>query len=144
MKRIILIILFLILGLFTFSGCRQNSKIKLIENEDYFVRGEFTGKYLDLTKRGYYIDSYNQPNAPYLYIICMGVKNTGGYHLKIKKVQRDGEKTEILVEEIEPDKDSIVTTALTYPTIIVEFPEYVENIVIKNTVGEEYSKLKDY
>ena len=44
------------------------------------------------------------------------------------------------VEEIVPDKGSTVTMAFTSPTIIVEFPKYQENIIIKNTKGEEFTE----
>ena len=134
----------MILVVLVFTGCDKSNKIKLVENTDYFLRGEFEGKYLDITKRGYYIDSFDYPNAPYLYIICMGEKSTGGYSLKIKEVNKIDEKIEIIVEEIIPTKDETVTTALTYPTIIVEFPKYQENITIKNTKGEEFTELQNY
>ena len=143
MKRKYVLLLLLLVALFTFTGCSNNSKTKLVENKDYYVKGEFTGKYLDIKKRGYYIDSLDEPNAPYYYIICMGEKNTGGYSLKIKEVNRDNNKTEIIVEEIEPGKNETVTMAFTTPTIVVEFPEYQENIVIKNTNNEEFTYLND-
>ena len=41
--------------------------------------------------------------------------------------------TEVIVEEIVPADDAMVTMVLTSPTITIEFPEYQENIVIKNT-----------
>ena len=31
--------------------------------------------------------------------------------------------------------------AFTYPTVMIEFPEYQDNIVIKNTKGEEFKYL---
>ena len=143
MKRKYVLLLLLLVALFTFTGCSNNSKTKLVENKDYYVKGEFTGKYLDIKKRGYYIDTLDEPNAPYYYIICMGEKNTGGYSLKIKEVNRVDNKTEIIVEEIEPGKNETVTMAFTTPTIVVEFPEYQENIVIKNTNNEEFTYLND-
>ncbi len=143
MKRKYVLLLLLLVALFTFTGCSNNSKTKLVENKDYYVKGEFTGKYLDIKKRGYYIDTLDEPNAPYYYIICMGEKNTGGYSLKIKEVNRVDNKTEIIVEEIEPGKNETVTMAFTTPTIVVEFPEYQENIVIKNTHNEEFTYLND-
>lgn len=143
MKRKYVLLLLLLVALFTFTGCSNNSKTKLVENKDYYVKGEFTGKYLDIKKRGYYIDTLDEPNAPYYYIICMGEKNTGGYSLKIKEVNRDNNKTEIIVEEIEPGKNETVTMAFTTPTVVVEFPEYQENIVIKNTNNEEFTYLND-
>ena len=118
MKKKYLLILFIILSIFI-----------------------FTGKYLDITKRGYYMDTLDEPNAPYYYIICMGEQNTGGYSLKIKEVNQVEDKTEIIVKEIEPYKGEIVSMSFTYPTIIVEFPKKQENIVIKNTKGEEFTRL---
>lgn len=136
--------------LFVFNGCNKSdnkkeinndSKIKLVEGTDYNINEEFKGKYLDITKRGYYIDTLDQPNAPYYYIICMGEKNTGGYSLKIKEVNKIDDQIEVIVEEIIPSNDAIVTMAFTYPTIILEFPEYQENIIIKNTNNDVFNLL---
>ena len=129
MRKKCILILLVVFCLLLFTGCNKNDKTKLIEGTDYNVKGEFTGKYLDISKRGYYIDTLNQPNAPYLYIICMGKKNTGGYSLKVKEVNSIDGKTEIIVEEIIPDKGDMVTMAITNPTIIVEFSKYQENII---------------
>ena len=71
----------------------------------------------------------------------MGLKNTGGYSLKVKEVNSIDRKTEIIVEEITPDKGDMVTMAITNPTIIVEFSIYQENIIIKNTEGQIFEKL---
>ena len=141
MKRKICLIVLIVLCAFLFVGCSKDGKERLVENKDYYVNGEFTGKYLDLTKRGYYIDTLNQIDAPYFYIICMGEKSTGGYSIKIKEVNKVGDTTEVIVEEIEPKEGSIVTMAFTYPTVMIEFPEYQDNIVIKNTKGEEFKYL---
>ena len=143
-KKIYYLVIIMITALIFFSGCNNILKTKLIENKDYFIKGKFTGKYLDTTKRGYYIDTLNQPNAPYYYIICMGEKNSGGYGLEIKAVNKIDNTTEIIVKEITPKKDEIVTMAFTYPTVIVEFPEYQDNIIIKNTKGEEFIELDNY
>ena len=72
----------------------------------------------------------------------MGEKNTGGYSLKVKEVNKIDEQTEIIVEEIEPKKNESTTMAFTYPTIVVEFPQEQENIIIKNTEGKEFTKLE--
>ena len=141
MRKKCILILLVVFCLLLFTGCNKNDKTKLIEGTDYNVKGEFTGKYLDISMRGYYIDTLNQPNAPYLYIICMGQKNTGGYSLKVKEVNSIDGKTEIIVEEIIPDKGDMVTMAITNPTIIVEFSKYQENIIIKNTEGQIFEKL---
>ena len=141
MKNKSFLILIVVLCLFVFSGCNKNDKSKLTEGVDYKINGEFTGQYLDISKRGYYIDTLNQPNAPYFYVICMGQKSTGGYSLKIKEVKDVDGKIEIIVEEIVPDESDMVTMAITTPTIIVEFSKYQENIIIKNTEGQIFEKL---
>ena len=138
MKKKCFLILIAVISILMITGCSKN---KLKEGIDYNVNGEYKGQYLDITKKGYYIETYNSPEAPYLYIICMGEKNTGGYSLKIKEVNKNNETTEIIVEEINPPKNAPVTMAFTYPTIVVEFPKYQENIVIKNTKGEIFNEL---
>ncbi len=149
MKRKYYLVLLLFISLFVFVGCNKEKELidatKLVENKDYFVRGEHNVKYLDLTKRGYYIDTLNEPNAPYFYIICMGEKNTGGYSLEVKEVYRtDDNETVVIVKENTPGKNDMVTQALTYPTLMIEFPTYQEEITIKNTEGVEFLELKDY
>lgn len=141
MKNKHILILVVMLCLVVFTGCNKNDKTKLTEEVDYKIKGEFTGKYLDISKRGYYIETLNQPDAPYFYIICMGQKNTGGYSLKIKEVNSSDGTIEIIVEEIVPSKGDNVSMAITTPNIIVEFSKYQENIVIKNTKGQIFDKL---
>ena len=143
MKKKFLFILLVVMCLFSFTGCENNeNKSKLVENTDYKVNGEYKGKSFNLAKRGYYIDTTNEHSSPYLYIICMGQKSSGGYSLKVKEVNKSGNKTEVIIEEIAPNDNDIVTMALTTPTIVVEFPKYQDNIVIKNTNGEEFKLLK--
>ena len=69
----------------------------------------------------------------------MGKKDTKGYSLKIKEVNKVDEKTEIIVEEVTSTKNTELS-----PTIVVEFPNYQDGIIIKNTKGEEFTELKDY
>ena len=67
MKRKYGLVLFLVLSLFVFAGCTKEeekvSRTTLVENKDYYVRGEHNVKYLDLTKRGYYIDTLDEPDV---------------------------------------------------------------------------------
>lgn len=146
MKKKFLVVLLLVIGIFAFAGCKkteETSKGKLVENKDYFIR-TYGGQYLDITKRGYYIDTLDEPNAPYYYIICMGEKSTGGYSLTVKEITRVDGKTEVIVNENTPGPNDIVTQAFTYPTLMIEFPKAQENIVIKNANGEEFQQLSDY
>ncbi len=137
MKRKYFLLLLVIICGVLLTGCEK--KTKLVENKDYFVKGEYEGKYLDVSKRGYYIDTLNQPNAPYFYIVCMGEKGHIGYNLKVKEVNKSKHKTEVIIEEIAPNKGE--TLEYTNATLIIEFPSSQKNITIKNTKGEEYKRL---
>ena len=97
MKKKYYLILLMLICLFAFVGCNKNNENtenkttnKLREGKDYYIMGEYTGKNFDVTKRGYYFDTLNQPDAPYFYIICMGEKNTGGYSFLTTKLTRSG------------------------------------------------------
>ena len=112
----------------------------LEEGIDYEIDTTYNGQTF-VDERGYYIDSLNEPNAPYYYIICMGLKNTGGYNIKVKEVNKIDDLTEIIVEETSPSSTDAVSQAITFPKVVVKFPEYQENIKIKNTNDEEFIEL---
>lgn len=59
MKGKLFLLFIVILCLFIFTGCKKDEKIWLTENKDYFIRRNVTGRYLNITKRGYYIDAVN-------------------------------------------------------------------------------------
>jgi len=120
----------------------SNVSTQLVENVDYIIDKEYPVDNFDLLKRGYYIDSLDEPNAPYYYIICMGTKSSSGYDIKVKEINKKNNLTEIIVEEISPEGIALVMPAFTYPKVVVKFPEYQENISIKNTKGEEYTNLE--
>lgn len=91
---------------------------------------------------GYYIDSLNQPNAPYYYIITMGPKNTGGFYLKVQNVSfDDDENVLVTVQEIFPDTQDNVTDALTCPSVVIEFSHAPRSIIIQNQEGVTYPYL---
>lgn len=95
------------------------------------------------TERGYYIDTLNQPNAPYYYFITSGEKNTGGYSIKVKSMDVDNEgNAKVIVIEENPPKDAIVTMAFTYPTVVIEVNKAFKSIKIENTSGIEFQEIK--
>ena len=122
----------------------SNVSPQLIENVDYIIDHEYPIENWDLTRRGYHIDSIDEPNAPYYYIICMGEKPSSGYSINVKEINKKNDSIEIIVEEssISEGKMAVVLTVLTYPSVVVKFPEYQENIVIKNTKGVEFTELE--
>lgn len=97
------------------------------------------------SERGYYVDTLNQPNAPYYYIISMGEQNTGGYSIKITDVKIDeNNNVNVTVKEKEPKQGEVTTMGFTCPTCELELSEEPNSITIKDTNGNEYERKNRY
>ena len=95
------------------------------------------------SKRGFYVDTENRPNAPWYYTIAMGMQVTGGYGIDVEDVRIDNNNNvEIIVRETVPEPGSIVTQALTYPTCMVKFDRKPTTIIIGNTDEEIFQEIK--
>ena len=95
------------------------------------------------SEKGYYVDTLNQANAPYYYIISMGEKGSGGYSIEITDVKIDEKNNvNVTVKENSPQEDDIVTMAFTYPTCTLELSKYPNSITIKDEKGNEYEYVK--
>lgn len=100
---------------------------------DYFQKSK---------KPGYYIDTLDEPNAPYFFFITSGRKNTGGYGVEIVNIEVDENKNMVVtVEFTSPKLSDVVTQAITYPCAQLTVSEYPASIVIKTTGGLELPVL---
>ncbi|EYE88901.1 hypothetical protein Q428_05690 [Fervidicella metallireducens AeB] len=85
---------------------------------------------------------YENPSDGYIYIsIFAGEKPTGGYGIKVLQVEDNEGKTNVLVREISPSPNDIVTQALTYPYVNIRAKSITPNIYVKNELGFEYPLL---
>jgi len=148
---LILIIIFVLVSLIFIMGKRNKNGFKKFATEgtisgiSYTIHDDYNHGNYDYSKRGYYVDTLNQPNAPYYFIITMGEKNTGGYSIFITDIKIDKEKNvEVIVKETEPKPGSIVTMAFTYPACCLELNVPVNNIKIINTDGEIFNLISDF
>lgn len=109
-------------------------------NLTYTIDNNMNNYDSNYSKRGVYYDTANRPNAPQYFIISMGKQNTGGYSINIEKVDTDENgNIEIIVKEIKPTSNDIVTEAITYPICQLELQGRTnKNVIIKNTEGEEF------
>lgn len=82
-----------------------------------------------------------EENGYYYVGIFSGRKNTAGYSIKVLSVEDNEGKTNILVEEKDPDKDSTVAQVITYPYTIIKIKGVTPNMNIKNTKGESFSRV---
>lgn len=89
-------------------------------------------------KRGY---AFFADNGEYIIFVGLGEKPTGGYAIEVKRIEDVEGITKILVEEIEPGVDDVVTQALTYPYTIVRAKGITENFEVVNQKGESFSLL---
>lgn len=75
-------------------------------------------------------------------LISSGRKNTGGYEINIKSSNINSGTLKIVVEEISPTPDAIVTQAITYPHIILKVDEPFRTLKVINTNGAEFKPIK--
>lgn len=108
----------------------------------YKINNEMGSNNSRYAERGVYYDTLNSPNAPSYYFIAMGKQNTGGYLIKIEKVEIDeNENVKVNVSEIYPGPGTTVTMAFTYPVCCLELSKKPKSIEIKNTQGEVFNYI---
>ena len=90
---------------------------------------QYDSKY---SKRGYYIEKMNDTDSVIL-TIAMGMKNSGGYSIRIKSFSIYSGYVDIEVEETSPESGHIVTQAVTYPCVKIKFDKKPDIIHIINT-----------
>lgn len=123
------------------------SKSGVLSGIKYEINPDFGGYPLYIRNKGYYIDTLNQPNAPYFYVISMGECPSGGYDIEIVEIKIDDDKNvKVLVKETTPSdypSGTSFTMAITFPTVGLTLSEAANTIEIKNTKGEIYKEIKE-
>ena len=109
-------------------------KYEILSNSDHY-----NNKFKD---RGYTYEVDDKYESA-IYTIAMGEKPSGGYSIEIKKVKINRDTATIYVSEKVPDKNEVVTEALTYPIVQIKFnflPSFVE--IINSETNVLFRKLK--
>jgi len=107
------------------------------EKLGYSINNELSNTDSQFKERGIYYDTYNRPDAPHIFTIASGMKNSGGYAIKIDKVNIDNlGNIEVIVKEMSPNKENNVTASLIYPICQITFKTYPENIIFKTENNE--------
>ena len=89
-------------------------------------------------RRGYYI---GEDRAGDIYVaVAAGAHSTGGYSISIEKVEIRSDEAHIFVAETEPDRNSVVTMAFTYPTALVRFNKMPKKITVTGKDGEVFER----
>lgn len=130
----------------------EHENIENIEYEiinDYEDLNEINDDYnfsnCSCTSKGYCIGTLTGHNRPIVYKICMGEKPTGGYSIKISKVEiTKNRDVKVIVEKHSPAKGEIVTQAFTYPECAIEFEyPYPNSVKIVDKNGNQYGNLSN-
>ena len=94
---------------------------------------QYDSKY---SKRGYYFEKMNDTDSVIL-TIAMGMKNSGGYSIRINNLFIYSGHADIEVEEASPESGQIVTQVVTYPCVKIKFNKKPDIIYITNTKTHE-------
>ena len=96
---------------------------------------------LMVKERGYYVDTLDEPNAPYFIVICAGEKNTGGYDIKIIDIGLQDGELWITVEETSPAPGDMVTQAFTYPYCVLKLNKMPPKFYVIDKSGKVLSDV---
>ena len=140
-----MLLILIILFLKNSSSSKQDSELLSIEKTGVISGVQYSinnNCIKDREEKGYYVDTYNQPDAPYFYMIYLGKRYTGGYSLEIVDLDIDNElNVDVLVKESKPCKDCIVEQVITYPCINLKLNKKANTISIKDTDGNIFNEL---
>ena len=74
----------------------------------------------------------------------MGEKPTGGYSINVEKIEIDRSEATIYVNETIPPEDAVVTLAVTYPIVQIEFKNIPSIVnVINVETDEKFPLIKE-
>ena len=91
---------------------------------------------------GYYLDSLDEPNAPFFFFITSGKQKTGGYDVIVTGLEVDeNDHMTITVAFVSPAPDDVVTQEITYPMTQVTVDHYPAELTIKTIDGTELERL---
>lgn len=125
MKRLLCMFLILVLGL-SVIGCSKNDsssdadceplEFEIMDEND--VSQKIKEKMFEKKDEPYFF-TYGDKKDMFI-AIGYGAMPTGGYSIKIESVELCGDKIIIKSELIAPSKEEVVTTAISYPGIILK------------------------
>ena len=93
-------------------------------------------------KRGYFIETLDQPDSPYYIIINAGEYASGGYDIRIVDLNIDDQgRFVITVDETSPAPGSEVTAVMTYPYCGLKVNKVPDKLKIVDSNGCEIARV---
>lgn len=102
---------------------------------------EFLMRKINLYKDKEGFVSYRDLNSEYLYVAVMrGEKTTGGYGVEVKSVEEIKGRIILNIQEVDPDKNDMLTEVITYPYTIIraKVPNFMK-VTVQNLQGRNYN-----
>lgn len=135
---IILLVLSYYLGYINCNGCRDFCIKGEIKEELVSIPSEGTINNISYkivscsqynkSNRGYYIGNIAGRNT---YIITSGQRSTGGYTIQIKNIKVYDKDVIVQVFETGPDATDVVTQAITYPAVCIQFDQELDSFKVE-------------
>lgn len=102
---------------------------------------EFLMRKINLYKDKEGFVSYRDLNSEYLYVAVMrGEKTTGGYGVEVKSAEEIKGRIILNIQEVDPDKNNVLTEVITYPYTIIraKVPNFMK-VTVQNLEERNYS-----
>ena len=94
----------------------------------------------DFNERGFYMGEDAGGSGEVYVTVAAGQRSSGGYGIAVSQVEVVDEEVNIVVYESYPDPDSVVTMALTYPTVKVKLSRMPAKVTVTGVDGEIFEQ----
>lgn len=151
----------LLILVFVLAGCQNNEEVPIVTEPvteepateepvetsiayDLLDAAELPNFELMKLTRGFY--AYVDSEGNTIVWISQGEKPTGGFYLEVVEVTVTDNHLKVVVSEVEPGAEDMVTQAFTYPNISIILDGVYDEITVINTDEEAFNELleEDY
>ena len=113
----------------------------IIVKFDYEIIDDLDDGNSKYEKRGIY---YEEDNDVANVTVASGEKPSGGYSIKVDKIETEGKDVTIYVYEIKPTKNKVVSTVITYPVVQIKFNPIPSKVyVLNNETRESFPLIEE-
>ena len=155
-KKSVISVVLLVILVFCLTGCINNAgqQTAVTYQQPFPEKGTINGIEYKITPdagyfrksktAGYYIDTLEEENAPYMFFITGGEKKTTGYGVNVVNIEADAQNNMIVTVEFTSPADKNVRKEKENPCTCVSFmPPYPSDVTIQLTNGDLLKYLGD-
>ena len=135
------------------AGCKSSNTSQVALQPAIASEGDVGGYHYSIQEQagywqqsqtaGYYMDTLDEPNAPYFVFITSGEKKTTGYGVEVTGIDVDSNNfMTITVQFTDPDSKASVKKEKSYPTTCVTLDKMPDDITVELTDGSTLKWLR--